>query len=341
MRRKTPIWARYTDAQLLKLRFRDLRLGRPRRAPLRRALRQLRCELEARSILLQPHVWYSDEWFSPDGVPGIAIPFYLAHPRLERLERRMSRGVEGGNASGLMRILRHEAGHAIDTAYRLRRRKLWRETFGSPTAPYPDRYRVMPASRAFVQHLDGWYAQSHPAEDFAETFAVWLAPRSNWRVRYAATPALAKLEAMDTLMQGVRGHPPSVRSAYRIDPVAANDLSLREYYRRSLQRRAHCDFSLIDKALCGRFAVRRPLGPSRRAEVCLNTLRPTLIRQAMANDAIDRYGAEQLLQLAIERCRERRLWLHGTADERRDAALAMLCRVVRAARREGSLQFTL
>ena len=27
----------------------------------------------------------------------------------------------------------------------------------------------------------GAYAASHPEEDFAETFAVWLTPRSNWR----------------------------------------------------------------------------------------------------------------------------------------------------------------
>ena len=341
MRRKTPAWARYSDSQLLKMRFRDLRLGPPRRAPLRRALRRLRSELQARGILLQPHVWYSDEWFSPDGIPGIAIPFYLAHPRLERLERRMSRSVEGGNATGLMRILRHEAGHAIDTAYRLRRRKLWRETFGSPTAPYPDRYRVTPSSRAFVQHLDGWYAQSHPAEDFAETFAVWLAPRSNWRARYAQTPALDKLVAMERLMEGVRDQSPAVRSAHRIDAVAANTLSLREYYRRALQRRMQCDFSIIDTALRGRFTVRGAEGASRRAEVCLRTLRPVLIRHVMADEDIDRYGAGQLLQLAIERCRERRLWLNGTASERRAAALKMLRRVARIARREGSLQFTL
>lgn len=341
MRRKTPVWARYSDAQLLKMRFRDLRLGPPRRVSLRRALRRLRSELQARGIRLQPHVWYSEEWFSPDGVPGIAIPFYLAHPRLERLERRMSRSVEGGNASGLMRILRHEAGHAIDTAYRLRRRKLWRETFGPPTTPYPDRYRVSTATRSFVQHLDGWYAQSHPAEDFAETFAVWLAPRSNWRARYAHSPALTKLSVMERLMQEVCDRPPAVRSAHRIEPVAANELTLREYYRRSLQRRLQCDFSPIDRALRGGFTVRRNGRTSRRAEVCLRTLRPLIIRHVMAVETIDRYGAEQLLQLAIERCRERRLWLHGTVSERRDAALEMMHRVVRAARREGSLQFTL
>ena len=104
MRRKTPAWSRYSDAQLLKLRFRDLHLGTPERPSLRRAMRRLLDELEARDIRLQPHVWYSEEWFSPDGVPGIAIPFYLAHPRLERLERRMARTVEGGNSTSLLEI---------------------------------------------------------------------------------------------------------------------------------------------------------------------------------------------------------------------------------------------
>ena len=103
-------------------------------------MRRLYRELDKRQISFRPHVWLSEEWFSPDGVPGIAVPFYLAHPRLERLERRMMRNVEGGSAESAMRILRHEAGHAIDTAYRLRRRKRWREVFGPASLPYPDTY---------------------------------------------------------------------------------------------------------------------------------------------------------------------------------------------------------
>lgn len=349
MRRRTPIWARYADAQLLRLRFRDLRLGTPRRAALKRAIRRLRAELAARDIRLEPHFWFSEEWFSPDGVPGIAIPFYLAHPRLERLERRMSRSVEGGNAAGLMRILRHEAGHVVDTAFRLRRRKLWRQTFGSPTAPYPSRYVANPASRDFVTHLDGWYAQAHPTEDFAETFAVWLAPRSNWRRRYAGTRALEKLKTMDQLMGEIRGRKPLIRAASRIDPVATNDLSLRDYYRRHLQRRVDCDFSLVDRALDrGLTRVRPPRARSaatrrahRRAEVCLRSMRSELISHVMAHSAIDEYGAEQLVQLAIERSRERRLWLHGSAPVRRAAAEAVMRSLVRAALRGETMRFTL
>lgn len=347
MTRRTPQWARYSDAQLLRLRFRDLRLGTPRRAVLRRALRRVHAELAARDIQLTPHFWFSDEWFSPDGVPGIAIPFYLAHPRLERLERRMSHGVEGGNATGLMRILRHEVGHVVDTAFRLRRRKQWREVFGSPSVPYPDRYSANPASRQFVTHLDGWYAQAHPAEDFAETFAVWLAPRSNWRRRYAGTPALEKLLAMDALMNEIKGRRPVVRAASRIDPVASNDTTLRDYYRRHLQRRVDCDFSIVDRALDRAFGSlagsRAPgrRGAHRRADACLRAAKPALIDHLMKHSTLDEYGAEQLVQLAIERSRERRLWLHGSAQARRLAAEAAVRRLARAAMRGETMRFTL
>ena len=107
-----------SDEQLLGMRFCDLKLNYER-TPLARRVRRLYRELDKRGIAFRPHVWLSEEWFSPDGVPGIAAPFYLAHPRLERLERRMMRHVEGGSAESAMRILRHEAGHAIDTADRL------------------------------------------------------------------------------------------------------------------------------------------------------------------------------------------------------------------------------
>ena len=125
-------------------------------------------------------------------MPGIAIPFYLAHPRLMRLERRFMHEVEGGNDKWLMRILRHEAGHAIDTAFGLRRRKRGADAFGNASRRYPSRYSPRPGSRHFVLHLGHWYAQSHPTEDFAETFAVWLPPRSRWRSQYAGWPALAQ-----------------------------------------------------------------------------------------------------------------------------------------------------
>jgi Putative zinc-binding metallo-peptidase len=173
-------WTRLSDEELLKMRFCDLKLS-IERSPLKHHVRRLYADLARRGIALRPHVWLSQEWFSPDGVPGIAVPFYLAHPRLERLERHIMREAEGGKSRLLMRILRHEAGHALDNAYRLRRRRRWREVFGPASQPYPARYRARAGSRRYVHHLGEWYAQAHPTEDFAETFAVWLTPTSGWR----------------------------------------------------------------------------------------------------------------------------------------------------------------
>src|SRR5271155_3908141 len=105
-------WTSLDDEQLLLLRMCDLQLYL-HRSPLKRHVDRLYSELSERGIRFRPHVWLAEEWFSPDGVPGIAVPFYLAHPRLMRLERKMTREVEGGNVNWLMRILRHEAGHAV------------------------------------------------------------------------------------------------------------------------------------------------------------------------------------------------------------------------------------
>ena len=339
--RRTPAWARDTDARLLRRRFRDLHLGLPQRAPLRRAITRLHRELDAAGIRLQPHVWFSEEWFSPDGVPGIAIPFYLAHPRLERLERRMARTVEGGNSTSLLRILRHEVGHAVDTAYRLRRRKLWRDTFGPPRAPYPDRYAVDTGSREYVQHLDGWYAQAHPAEDFAETFAVWLSPRSGWRKKYAGWPALAKLQAMQAMMASIRERDPPIRSATRIESVAANEQTLGEYYRQILVRRVHCDFSAIDRLLGRAFGGKPREGRASRADTLLRARRVELVGLATQRSEIDAYSAGQLLDLAIERCRERQLWLKGSRPECVLHARAMVVRLARAGRRGIKVGFAL
>ncbi len=180
-------WSRLPDAELLQLRFSDLGL-KLAGTPLERRLNRVHGELEKRGIAFRPHMWLSEEWFSPDGIPGIAVPFYLAHPRLMKLERHMMRQVEGGNGNWMMRILRHEVGHAIDTAYRLRRRARWREVFGPASLPYPESYRARPGSRSFVRHLGEWYAQSHPTEDFAETFAVWLKPNPTGAAPMRAGP---------------------------------------------------------------------------------------------------------------------------------------------------------
>jgi hypothetical protein len=162
----------------------------------------------------------------------MAVPFYLAHPRLERLEKAQMLAVEGGEHEWCMRILRHEAGHVIDNAYKLRLRRQRRALFGSPTQEYPEFYAPRPYSKSYVLHLDPWYAQSHPDEDFAETFAVWLTPESNWKARYAGWPALKKLEYMDELMRSLVGKQPLLNKTEELDPLRRLNRTLRYHYRK-------------------------------------------------------------------------------------------------------------
>jgi hypothetical protein len=195
-------------------------------------------ELEARGLRFRPHFWLSDEWFSPDGIPGVAVPFYLAHPRLMRLERSQMLEVEGGTREECLRLLRHEVGHTVQVAYGLHRRPRWQRAFGKASEPYPDAYRPRPGSKRYVQHLDAWYAQSHPVEDFAETFAVWLKPRSDWRRRYAGWPAMKKLQVVDELMRELAGERPRITSRARPDEVSRSRKTLGEHYRDKRERYA-------------------------------------------------------------------------------------------------------
>jgi Putative zinc-binding metallo-peptidase len=314
-RRRTRPWVRFTDEELLRLRFCDLRLSIERSA-VTPHVRRLYSDLERRGLSLRPHVWLSEEWFSPDGVPGIAVPFYLAHPRLERLERRIMGEAEGGNSRLLMRILRHEAGHALDNAFRLRRRRRWREVFGPASRPYPARYRARAGSRRYVHHLGEWYAQAHPTEDFAETFAVWLAPKSAWRKSYAGWPALHKLQAVEELVGSVRREIAPVRNRLRIEPLEHNRRTLAQHYRRKLARSRLIRRGLADELLQRAFAPR----PVRRGTPRASTLLRRHARALSAGVAralgSDRYSVEQVLHMLIERSAELQLYVRGN---RRDA----------------------
>jgi hypothetical protein len=313
--RRVPLpWTRLKDEELLRLRFCDLKLDLGR-TPLARHLRRLYADLERRGLSLRPHVWLSEEWFSPDGVPGFAVPFYLAHPRLERLERRIMHEAEGGNSRLLMRILRHEAGHALDNAYRLRRRRRWREVFGHASRPYPASYRARAGSRRYVHHLGEWYAQAHPTEDFAETFAVWLAPKSGWRTSYAGWPALDKLEAVDELVASVRGRRAPVRNRTRIEPLEGNSRTLAQHYRRKLAHERLIRRGLADELLRRAFTPER----GRRARPAAALLRRDSRRLTAAVAralGFERYSVEQVLRMLIERSEHLRLYVRG---ERREA----------------------
>lgn len=144
---RQPWWSYLADDELLQMRLKDLNLS-IEGTWLRGSMRALNSELKHRG-LVQAHAWISDEWFSPDTTPGIAIPFYLAHPRLARLERKMFKDVEGGTRRQCMQILRHEAGHIVQHAYALHRRRKWQDTFGRSSTAYPESYRPNPELKEF------------------------------------------------------------------------------------------------------------------------------------------------------------------------------------------------
>lgn len=312
--RRASAWETLPEDELLSLRFRDLKL-RIEGTGLEEAIERLCRELTTRGIGFRPHFWLAQEWFSPDGIPGIAIPFYLAHPRLMSLERRFMREVEGGNRNWLMRILRHEAGHAIDSAYRLRRRRLWREVFGPASLPYPDTYRPRPGSRRFVQHLGAWYAQAHPTEDFAETFAVWLKPNSAWRREYLGWPAFAKLEYIDALAAEIGDARPAVTDRSRIEDIADDGRTLRQHYEHKLARYRMPRRSGADELLLKVFTAAPRRGSAAKAASVLRELRHPLRQRFVRSGAFSEYLVHQVLRLMIERCESLALYLRGSRRE--------------------------
>ncbi len=189
-------------------------------------------ELEESLIKVRPRFYLSTEWGVADQSIAIAIPFYLARPELTQLHAERACHVEGSGPKEVLRYLRHEMGHVINYAYRLHEQKEWVERFGSMQKPYEEEYRPRPFSREYVHHLPGWYAQKHPDEDWAETFAVWMAPGLDWRAQYAKWPgALRKLEYCERAMKDVIDREPVITNVALHEDVASLSVSLEQFYR--------------------------------------------------------------------------------------------------------------
>ncbi len=211
-------------------------------SPLQPLIQQLYCELEKKGLLkFHPLCYLSDEWGCPSGEPVIGIPFYLANVDLGYLEKQTN---DLEDAREIMMYLRHEAGHAFNYAYKLHRTPEWKQLFGPFRRPYHDNYRPIPFSRNFVRHLAGWYAQKHPDEDFAETFAVWLTPRSAWRKRYRGWGAMAKLRYMNRIARKLGNVDPVRRRGHTDITVDEMEATVAEFY-----QRVNGETPLIDLAL--------------------------------------------------------------------------------------------
>jgi hypothetical protein len=301
-----PKWYLMADEELLDIRIRDLPL-RIEDTPLEYCIERLYEELKERELRFKPHIWLSNEWFTPDGVPGFAVPFYLAHPRLMKLERKQMLEVEGGSNSECMRILRHEAGHAISNAFLLHRRKQWRNLFGKFTKPYPESYKPKPNSRNYVLHLNAWYAQAHPAEDFAETFAIWLTPGSRWKRRYEGWPALEKLQYVDQLMKDMAGCPPKNKVRKKIDALSEINMTLREHYDRKRQYYTFEVPAFYDRDLKRIFLYDTYQTSRELAASFLRRLRSELCDTVGEWTGVHKYTIDHILELMIDRCKELKL----------------------------------
>lgn len=311
MPRRKYAWETLSDEQLLNRRLSSLRVT-VEGTWLEDCVSSLHEELEERGILLRPHAWLSNEWFSPHGVPGIAIPFYLAHPRLMKLEKKLMLDVEGGTWSECMAILRHEAGHTVQQAYQLHRRRRWQQLFGLSSKRYPLYYRPNPASRRYVQHLRRWYAQSHPVEDFAETFAVWLRPRSSWRTRYAGWPALKKLEYVDELMDEIAGKRPLLTSRERVSPLHELSETLGSHYQKKQAFYAIKPPKTYDRHLYRLFSANPRHRRAQPASVFIRRHRAHL-RQLVARwTGEDQLTLDAVLDDMITRCRVHNLRAAGS-----------------------------
>jgi hypothetical protein len=295
----TPDWITLSDEQLLELRISKLGL-KLEGTSLEPLIKQLYDELSAKGLTFHPRCHVGDEWFVPIGIPAIFVPFFLVHNRLRGLERSMMLEVEGETPEWFMKLMRHEAAHAYSYAYQLQEQKKWQKHFGKTSdEETPNTYRPRPFSRSYVMHLDDWYAQAHPDEDFAETFAVWLTPELDWRKRYAGWKgALQKLEYIDELMQSLAGKPPTFSPKYRVAENNFLNVKLKTYYARKRKLYADTYPDFYDADLRQLFAAPAGIKASRY----LRERRHRVMNSVCQWTNEKKFRVNKLLTRLIERC---------------------------------------
>jgi hypothetical protein len=292
-----------TDEELLGMRICDLKL-KIAGTELESRIEKFYAELALKNISVKPLCYLGDEWFCPEGSATIAIPFYLAHPRLKKLEEKMMMEVEGGTEGWCMRLLRHEMGHVLNHAYLLEKGKPWQKLFGPTSLEYSESFRARPYSRRFVRHLEGFYAQSHPEEDFAETVAIWLTPDLDWRQQYKDWKALEKLEFVDELMGKLAGKPPPVFSKAKMSEASRLRSRLALYYKRRRKIYAQDFPEFFDADLRKLFVDPTTAPESERAAVFLRRSRKMILNAVSDWTGEPKFTLSQLLRALTDRCAE-------------------------------------
>ncbi|MDB6017118.1 MAG: hypothetical protein JWR19_1607 [Pedosphaera sp.] len=303
-------WVNLNDEELLEKRISQLVL-KLEGTELQPLISQFYDELSQKGLVFHPPCHVGDEWFVPVGIPAIFIPFFLVHDRLRKLERKMILEVEGETPEWFMRLMRHEAAHAYSYAYQLYKKKKWQQAFGLASTEETEFYRPRPYSRSYVVHLDDWYAQSHPDEDFAETFAVWLTPGLDWRARYKGWKALQKLEYLDELMRSLAGKPPVHQPLYRPADYDCLNIKLKTFYarKRKLYQDSYPDF--YDNDLKQLFAAGPEVTGRFKASAYLRQRRRQLMDSVCQWTNEKKYRVNKLLTRLIDRCDQLDLYIHA------------------------------
>ena len=292
---------------LLQARIKDLKLHLSG-TPLERYIQQLYAELDAKGLSLRPECYLSDQWGCPSGVPVIGIPFYLADPTLHSIEEALGGGLESERE--IMMYLRHEAGHVFNYAFKLYETEEWRKLFGDYSKPYRDDYKPMPFSRKYVVHISGWYAQKHPDEDFAETFAVWLTPDSNWEQRYKGWGALKKLQYVQAAATRLHRLPPPVTiDEHDVDVDQMEETVLEHYRLRNLEEKVDVQLGEhLDEDLTALFE-RADAAPT-RADNLIRSERQALIVAVTQYSGVSRALVRSVIDHLLERTSELNLSVH-------------------------------
>src|SRR5690242_1797769 len=268
-------------------------------------VQQLYRELEQKKLLkFRPPCYLTDEWGCPSGEPTIGIPFYLARADLAQIERENN---DLEDAREIMMYLRHEAGHAFNYAYRLHRTPQWKQLFGPYRRPYRENYRPVLFSKDYVRYLPGWYAQKHPDEDFSETFAVWLTPRSAWRKRYRGWGAMAKLRYMDRIARQLGSVEP-IRKRGRTDiTVEEMESTVGDFYRQSVSEEIPITELALDTDLRDIFNVSKKRKGAKAAHDFLHQHRKPVIDKIAYWSGVQRPLIKQLVEGIEKRTEELKL----------------------------------
>ncbi len=200
------------------------------------AMNALRDEVRAKGLQFWPN-WYfgDDDFWTTDRAISVNVPWFLGDD-IVRLAVA-SRGTQYTD-DDLLRILRHEYAHALLYAFEGWKHWHWVQAFGDFDKEYTEDWEPDASKDAdFVAHLDRpgtggllHYAQKHPDEDWAETFATWIS--GEWQAQMETGSDLRKkkiLTVQDLVSRGFFYGEPIVKNLGRRTPSTRNAMTVGEY----------------------------------------------------------------------------------------------------------------